>query len=226
VKHIAKDIKNEPLSLRAYRNTTPNARYDGYTDKDSNAQSTKTSPLKTALAQEQGYICCYCMRRISEEQLSVEHYISQNHHISSPLSPAEHKQKDLDFLNMLASCNRRDRNCSGLRGNIWLTIDPRKRDCEQLLRIDKSGKISSANPNFQKEVEQVLRLNTSILIANRRSVIQKAIERLKNIKKTGFFTDQQIQKEIDYWLGSSRGQYREYCMAAVHYLQSKIQKAQ
>jgi uncharacterized protein (TIGR02646 family) len=226
VKHIVKDIKNEPLSLRDYRNATPNARYDGYTDKSSSGQSDLTPPLKTALAQEQGYICCYCMRRISEKQLSVEHYISQSHHSSSPLTPEEHRQNDLNFLNMLASCNLKDRNCSGIRGNLWITVDPRKKECESLVKIERSGKVSSSNPIIQKEIEQVLQLNTTMLIENRRSVIVKAMERLQKIKKTGFFTDQQIQNEINFWLETSRGQYREYCLAAVHYLQSKMQKAQ
>jgi uncharacterized protein (TIGR02646 family) len=222
VKHVVKNIKNEPQTLRDYRNLTPNASYSGYGDKN----ATGNPPLKSALSIEQGYICCYCMQRISEQQMSVEHYITQSHHPSSPLMPQAHKDNDLNFLNMLASCNTGDRNCSGLRGNVWLTIDPRKKDCERLVRFEKNGRAYSEDPKIQQEIDKILQLNTPLLQENRKDTIERAATRLANLKKTGFFTEHQLQNEIDYWLARSHGHYREYCMAAVHYLRSKIQKAQ
>ena len=45
----------EPLCLLKHR-LTKEANYDNYHPKE---------PLKKALLIEQGYICCYCMRRIS-----------------------------------------------------------------------------------------------------------------------------------------------------------------
>ncbi len=222
MKHVIKNIKNEPQALRDYRNLTPNASYSGYGDKDVYGNS----PLKTALSTEQGYICCYCMQRISEKQMSVEHYIPQNHHLSSPLSPQDHKDNDLNFMNMLASCNTGERNCSGLRGNVWLNIDPRKRDCERLVRFERNGRAFSDDPKIQLEIDGMLHLNTELLLENRKETIDRATARLSKLKKTGFFTDQQLQNEIDFWLDKSQGHHREYCMAAVHYLRSKIQKAQ
>ena len=46
MKHIDKNINNAPESLRLYRNTTPNARYNG-----------DTGGIRLALLKEQGYIC-------------------------------------------------------------------------------------------------------------------------------------------------------------------------
>ncbi len=222
MKQVVKNIKNEPQALREYRNLTPNASYSGYGDKDLSGNS----PLKTALATEQGYVCCYCMQRVSEKQMSVEHYVPQNHHPSSPLAPQAHKDNDLNFMNMLASCNTTDRNCSGLRGNIWLTIDPRKQDCERLVRFERNGRAYSDDPRIQQEIDEVLQLNSDLLLENRKDTLERATNRLAQLKKSGFFTEQQLQNEINYWLEKSQGHYREYCMAAVHYLRSKIQKAQ
>ena len=59
MKYIQKNIKNEPDTLKAYR-STPNATYTGFAD--------TRQLLKTALCKEQGYICCYCMRRIEPKQ--------------------------------------------------------------------------------------------------------------------------------------------------------------
>lgn len=222
MKHVLKNIKNEPQALRDYRNSTPNASYSGYGDKDANGNT----PLKTALANEQGYICCYCMQRITEAKMSVEHYITQNHHVTSPLPPQEHKDNDLVFLNMLGSCNTNQRNCSGLRGNVWLTIDPRKIDCERLVRFEKSGRAYSDDPSIQGEIEKILQLNNPVLQKNRRDTIDRASKRLDSYKKKGFLSRSLLENEINYWLEKSEGQYREYCMAAVHYLQSKLKYAQ
>ncbi len=226
MKHVIKNIKNEPQSLRDYRNNTPNASYSGYGDKSASGQDFLKPPLKYALSKEQGYICCYCMQRITEKQMSVEHYIPQSYHASSPLKPDEHRRNDLNFLNMLASCNTGDRNCSGLRGNIWLRIDPRKKECEILVKFEKNGRAYSNDPMIQTEINDVLHLNSDLLLENRKKVILSAKARLTKLKRTGFLSNQQIQNEIAFWLESSRGQYREYCLAAVHYLRSKIQKAQ
>lgn len=58
----------EPRSLTEYRNQ-PGATYEGYREKDA---------LRDALLEEQGYICAYCMRRISKEKMKIEHWKAQN----------------------------------------------------------------------------------------------------------------------------------------------------
>jgi hypothetical protein len=55
---------SEPPCLLKYRQTA-SATYEDYRPKD---------PLKKALLTEQGYICCYCMKRISEEKMEIEHF--------------------------------------------------------------------------------------------------------------------------------------------------------
>jgi hypothetical protein len=227
MKQIVKSDKNEPQSLRDYKATTPNATYNGYTDKDLRYPNKSLPPLKNALAKEHGYICCYCMGRIDEFNMSVEHYITQHYHPSSPLKPQEHKANDLVYKNLLASCNVSEgRNCSGIRGNEWLQIDPRLKICESLVVIDKNGRATSSNSKIQQELDDILKLNTPLLIENRKAKIEIAMDRISQIKDSGNFTRKQLEKELAYRLETSRGKYREYCMAAVHYLQSKMKYAQ
>jgi uncharacterized protein (TIGR02646 family) len=224
MKHILKSAKNEPQSLRDYRRT-PDATYSGYTDKDPSAPHHSLPPLKNMLAQEQGYICCYCMRRIGESAMSVEHYISQKHHPSSPLAPEEHKANDLNYNNLLASCNAPERNCSQIRGNQWLKIDPRKKECESLVVIDKNGRATSSDPEIQHALDEILQLNTDALIENRKAIIDLAMDRIQKKKEEGNYNRKLLENELAYWRERREGRFWEYCMAAVHYLQSKLKYA-
>ena len=176
MKHIVKDSRNEPKALLRYR-ATPGAKFSGYVDKDLDTGEEK--PLKTALAREQFGICCYCMRRIRVSEMTVEHYITQNHHPSSPLSSEAHSSKTLDYQNLLGSCNTAVRDCSGIRGNTWIQIDPRKLDCESLVRIGRNGQALSSNATINSEINTILKLNQGNLAENRRQVIDLANERLR-----------------------------------------------
>ncbi|QSV71285.1 MAG: TIGR02646 family protein [Aphanizomenon flos-aquae KM1D3_PB] len=92
MKRIIKGI--EPACLLKYRQIErtdcdgyrPN--YDGYRPK-------KPLTLKKALLTEQGYICCYCMRRISEDNMEIEHWQPQS----------KYPELQINYKNLLASCS-------------------------------------------------------------------------------------------------------------------------
>ena len=69
--------------------------------------------VRQALMTEQGYICCYCERRLTDNDSHIEHF-----------RPQENKSTDpLDFKNMLCSCQQRlkkgdPRHC-GNRKDDW-----------------------------------------------------------------------------------------------------------
>ena len=81
----------EPKSLTFYKRQS-NANYEDLTPE------TKRD-LKQFLLKEQGYICCYCMRRISIDKMRVEHWKPQSHPdlITNPLL-------GLEYSNLLATC--------------------------------------------------------------------------------------------------------------------------
>jgi uncharacterized protein (TIGR02646 family) len=208
------------------------ASFSGFGDKDNETGETK--PLKKAIAKEQGYICCYCMRRIypekdfrvSPNEMTVEHYVAQAWHPDSPYDPDFHRLHELDYGNLLGSCKGDGRDCSEIRGNRPLTIDPRKEECEALVRFKKNGEAKSTDSRIEKEINEVLMLNTKRLVLNRKAVIDQARRNLPKKNSNQPLRKSSIASAINDWLRLENGQYREYCMAAVHYLQSKMQKAQ
>ena len=65
MKHIIKG--KEPLSLVKHR-LKPFSDYDNYS---------KKYELRISLLTKQGYICCYCMQRINDFRMKIEHWKSQ-----------------------------------------------------------------------------------------------------------------------------------------------------
>ncbi|MFN4795406.1 MAG: TIGR02646 family protein, partial [Pseudanabaena sp.] len=68
--------QSEPRSLvehRSKQRANQNADYENYPKKDD---------LRKSLLEEQGYICCYCMSRITSEQMKIEHWKPQTKYTS------------------------------------------------------------------------------------------------------------------------------------------------
>lgn len=85
-----------PVSLRNMQ-AKPGARYG-------NADFPKND-VREALLREQGYLCAYCMSRITKDQMKIEHWIPQNGGDYYP----EYAKEDLDelgisYTNMLGVC--------------------------------------------------------------------------------------------------------------------------
>lgn len=238
MKHILKFPKNEPNALKLYRKTTENAKYAGYVDKDIENPANE-KPLKNALGEEQGWICAYCNQDISVETLTVEHYITQNKHEESPYSVEFHAENDLNFMNMLGTCRKVARDCSGLRGNSPLKfIDPTNSDIEKKIAYRKKidgkdigyemiaveGKDSD---KIQYELDKVLKLNDFQLCRARNIVIDKLKSKFH---KKGKWERTEIEAEIQRLqsriIKDTKGKkgFQQYCMVAIWYLKEKLKK--
>lgn len=98
--------------------------------------------VKTALMQEQGYICCYCERRLSDDDSHIEHFRPQSMKGVDPL----------DFGNMLCSCQNilergEPRHCGNHKGywfDAMLIVSPLDPTCEQRFHFTGDGRISPA----------------------------------------------------------------------------------
>ncbi len=217
MKYIHKDPKKEPASLRVFRDTTPNASYDGL--------GSIKKDIRSTLTEEQGFLCAYCMSRIdaSPTKMEIEHFISQKHHHNSPYSQQFHKDNELRYENMLGTCQGY-RCCSGIRENVPLTISPTNTSCERLIQFSKNGVAFSNDVRIKADII-TLKLNDQVLQDNRQKVIDKAREALKLKHSKIAWNNEILNQEITDWLSlknSRYGQaYQEYCMAAVHYLQSQ-----
>lgn len=95
--------------------------------------------LRESLMKEQRYICCYCERRLTKNDLHIEHFKPQNDPSVDPL----------DFSNMLCSCQENlekgaDRHCGNLKGGWFdniLLVSPLNRSCESKFGFKGDGTI-------------------------------------------------------------------------------------
>ncbi len=154
---------NEPASLTKYKKQS-NAYYDGFKYKDD---------IREALLKEQGYLCAYCMRRISNvKEVTIEHYVPQ-----SELDECT----ALDYRNVLGVCKidrerkKEYQTCNSHRGNEKLTVNPFDRDTIKLIKYERgTGKIGSKNECIDKDLNYTLNLNckNSHLPENRLHVLK------------------------------------------------------
>ena len=96
---------------------------------------------KQALIKEQGYICCYCERRLKDNESHIEHFQPQ----SDP------NVDDIDYSNMLCSCQKKlkkgdPRHCGNLKGDWFdniLLVSPFNSACENKFGFKGDGTIYS-----------------------------------------------------------------------------------
>ncbi len=127
--------------------------------------------IKAALLQEQGYVCCYCERRVAQDSSHIEHV--------APRSKAA--SLDLAWSNLLASCNSEAKaHCGAAKGNWYLPeqfVSPLHADCEGRFSFHLDGSVTPArNEDDAARVTIArLRLDIKTLRAMRRAVILAAL---------------------------------------------------
>ena len=132
--------------------------------------------VKTGLMQEQGYLCCYCKRRLTGEDSHIEHFIPQSDDDVDPL----------DYSNMLCSCQNRlkkgePRHCGNLKENWFdaeLLISPLDPNCENKFRYMADGKIKPAEQDDRAADTTIKKLGLNIpkLIALRHKAIEPFLD--------------------------------------------------
>lgn len=211
-------IKNtEPTSLVKHR-ATPHASYENLGKDD----------VRSSLLIEQGYLCCYCMKRIPESNsipgCKIEHFKCQN----------KYKADELNYNNLLASClgnegsSKRLMTCDSFKGNEDLTINPvGGRNIEDLIKYKANGEIYSTDKAVNEELENILNLNIKTLVDNRRVVYEFVQNRIiHEVKKKGNNTLKKsfLEKEKNKLLTLNKGKYQEYCMVGVYIINKKLKK--
>ena len=167
--------------------------------------------LRKELVEEQGYICCYCMKRISIDSSHIEHFWPKGHFGTI----------DLEYTNMLASCNGEgklimDEYCGHKKEDWWIKdmIPPTDAGVEDMFRYSVSGKIHSVqgrpDANIAQEMIRHLGLDSFHLERNRRDAIQSS-----EICDEEEYTDDEIRDLIHYYSNKDNGNYVPYCQAIV-----------
>lgn len=221
MKTIAKS--KEPKCLIEHR-ASQFASYD-------NLQKECSYVVRESLADEQGHICCYCMRRISMHKkgirpiTKIEHFLSQ----------ADNPDKELDYKNMLIACMggegspERLQTCDTRKRNAILSISPANssRNIEDLIKYKSNGEIYSTDDTLNKELSKVLNLNLQSFIDNRRIVYEEVQNRIRiEGKKQGNKVLQKkfLENEKANLLKMNNGKFKEYCMVGVYVINKKLKK--
>ena len=147
---------------------TPGVSFEGLSGEPKRA-------LRQRLLEDQGYICCYCGRRIkNDNHTKIEHIKSQKNY----------SELALDFNNMLASCDggKEDRegkvkpkhkpHCDSKKENGDIPITPLDVEIESVLSFFEDGTVKGKG-EIGRELVRVLGLDAKFLNTERRNAIEQ-----------------------------------------------------
>lgn len=209
----------EPRKLREYRGI-PGATYSSL------EQDAKES-LRKALAAEQGYLCAYCMARITptESGMKIEHQEPQS------VDPS----RQLDYQNLLGVClggmglPREEQHCDTSKADqrIWSHPAVPERNPEPHLRYLADGRLESIDPRVDHDL-RVLNLNEPRrLVPNRRAALdafaQWFIE--KNRSNPGSWKRETVERFLqELRTPDASGRLQPWLGGAEFFLRKKLQR--
>lgn len=194
---------------------------------DNFKQSDGKNHVQESLLKEQGFICAYCMRRISMPA-KIEHWVTRE-----KCNADKKPLLTLDYDNLLAVCNGTTtingtnfEHCdqSRSKSNRELTINPIDERRIKQIKFLKNGAIESDDKDISEDInhDKALNLNALFLRDARRNVyesIKKVID-IKCKKATPTQAQKIIAEIVDNWANvDSQFQYKEYCSVVTYFFQ-------
>lgn len=203
--------RREPTSLQQYR-LQSNVQYDG-----PNFTSVKAD-IRTQLLKEQGYLCAYCMQRITDDPLKtkIEHWHSQ----------ATYPNEQLNYSNMLAVCSGNTQgclHCDTKKANNDIQYNPSvpAHRIESKIKYSANGKIESSEADFDQALNNILGLNCARLVENRKETLEAV--RIGLSIKAGTRTQAEINASINQWSSIDGDGYKKpYYGVALYFLRKRL----
>jgi len=166
--------------------------------------------VKEALMAEQGYLCCYCERRLTDSDSHIEHFKPQSDQTVDPL----------DYSNMLCSCQNQlnkgePRHCGNRKDNWFddeLLVSPLDPEGESRFSFTGDGNIKPELTTDRAANETINRLGLGIrkLNALRASAIEPFLEEALNEEEFRKFVTEYLQMD-------NNGLYSEF-LTTIRYL--------
>lgn len=206
MKYIQKNAP--PAELIAYRQQ-PGATYIGLRSKKKLYKK-----VKYALAKEQGFICCYCGRRITGGPDSqIEHFFAKG----TPV----YEEMQLDYeTNLLACCDggkedrsqgiirKEDLYCESIKGTTIIPVNPQYIDCEDKFLFSQDGEVIGVNKDAEVTIK-ILNLNSPAL----KNMRKYAIDNYSLFPPTSW------EDELKRLRAKNNiGQYEEFCFVLESYI--------
>lgn len=172
--------------------------------------------LRNELLEEQGYLCCYCMKRIDMNNSHLEHFWPKS----------RFKNLDMDYQNMLASCEGETTggdHC-GHKKEDWYDVDmviPTDDEIETMFHYALDGGIHSAHNGGKEAVgKRMIRewgLDSFHLERNRRMALEQT-----EIFDMQDYTEDEVWDIIAYYDGRQEGKYIEYCNVIIDVMKREL----
>lgn len=215
------DKTREPLSLTRYRARIPRRDrlneniYSDFPDKrKEDCKINARGNLRKQLIEEQGYICCYCMQRISCENSRIEHFKSQEHN----------RSLQINYKNLFIACNNSEgespnnQHCDVRKGDRELSnINLLSIQSINRIKYENDGTISSNNVDMNAEINEILNLNIQLLKDARRKALSDLIDKIDEWTKANLnsLIVKYSNKNLD-------GKYAEFASMLVWKLEKKV----
>lgn len=247
MKYIQKNP--EPKNLSVWK--TKKAEEFGETSRDSETakriwrQFRRNVKLKReiydSLLQEQGFICCYCQRRIHRENSeTTPDPLSAPSHIEHFQPKSIEPDRILDYSNLLVSCDGKQSNLEeeteienksmhcGHKKDEWydekLIISPLDRNCENYFYYTEDGQILAVEESDRKVAAETTINRLRLDIDKLREIRKKAIEDiLDNVLDPDRLNPEQIKALVrGFSQTNEKGEYSEFFGAIVYILKQYL----
>jgi uncharacterized protein (TIGR02646 family) len=165
--------------------------------------------VRDVLLEDQGFLCCYCMRSIDpnkHQRVRIEHHQSQS----------SASVRDLDWNNLLAACAgarklrgrakddaaarkvpRAEQTCDNRKGDDTITINPLTANVDAI-RYLNDGRLQHRIAQLQEDIDERLNLNVDFLVDARIAARTELIERLcRKLGPTETWTATALERYLD-----------------------------
>lgn len=183
--------------------------------------------LVDSLLKEQGYICAYCMRRIPCKDTVT----NEDHHVEHILSREKHKDRKLDYRNMVICCPGHigeEEHCDRKKGSMDVSFNLFDDNFIKTLSYHSDGTIVSSNTTYDNEINETLNLNTSLLKANRKECWNVVTNELRKLKGDKPWNRAVIKKYLEKYSckhdKNGKLQFIPYCGIVIYNLQKKMRQ--
>lgn len=190
--------------------------------------------IYSALLEEQGCLCGYCMRHIPRKEINPSSSPEGNKTVLADTIRIEHihEQKNneelqLEYRNMMAVCPGYlcgQPHCDRSKGHTTVTLDPYDPRLEQSISYSfKDGSISSTNSDWNKELtdKEILNLNNPGLKSSRKRVMDELVKQINARKWTRAQLESAFEKSMSR---DSQGRLCEYAGVIRHFIGKRLNR--
>ena len=183
--------------------------------------------LRESLIEEQGFVCCYCLKRIPENKMDLNHTKIEHFKCQK-----KYPHLDLEYSNLHLACkgkegnSRKNQTCDTAKGdkeiNHFSLID---NSLHNNIFFAVDGTIFSKYQSIDKEINDVLQLNNDQTLRKARKNVIKGLSNVtRNFDQKGKLTKNKLKRELRSWKHKKNHKYKEFYPVAIQYLEKKIRR--